>query len=178
MKSFINLLVLILTVAVLFTVPAMAEGELPDGTETLTLDNRISFTYDKYNFKVDVDENGDVAGTYLGESAELVGFNIVNAEDTDAEAYIAEAAESYNADVNIGNCFAEGNEWYSFMNTYENEENTVVRVVYARNNDTGCWIVTVFSYYPNADDDVEAIDFAGEIDDELSNVMDTLSFNG
>ena len=151
---------------------------LADGVETITLDSGISLTYDKYEFKIDVDENGDIEGTYLGEAPGLIGFNIVIAEDTDADAYMAEAAAAHEADLEKGMFFADGDEWLNFA--YDNASSGEYRnrvAVYARNYDGGCYIVTAYGCY---EDRTERERDEGSAIDEgltgLEQILDSLRF--
>ena len=152
-----KVLSLVLALLILAIVPVFAEtsetnevADLADGVETITLDSGISLTYNKYEFKIDVDENGGVAGSYLGETPELIGFNIVIAEDTDAEAYMTEAAATHEAELEKSMFFSDENEWLYFA--YDNESSEEYGnqvVVYARNFDGGCYIVTAYGCYEN-----------------------------
>ncbi len=177
-----KVLSLVLALMMLVITPVFAETsgsdettDLPDGLEFIMLDSGISLIYNKYDFKVDVDENGDVAGAYLGETSEPFGFNIVVAEDTDAEAYMTEAAATHEAELNKGMFFSDDGEWLYFV--YENEASegyTGQVMVCARNYDGGCYIVTAYGCYKNdAADDEAALD--GEI--ALEQVLDGLSFD-
>ncbi|MDO4853638.1 MAG: hypothetical protein Q4A88_09520 [Clostridia bacterium] len=157
--------------------PALAESaELADGVETLTLDSGISFTYNRYDFKVDVDENGDVAGMYLGETPKPLGFNIVIAEDTDAEAYMTEAAAAHEAELSKNMCFDDENEWLIFnYRTDVSEEYTSEVTVYARNYDGGCYIVTAYYYYENSGSQTGEEEPDGHV--EMEQLFDSLSFS-
>ena len=157
--------------------PALAESaELADGVETLTLDSGISLTYNRYDFKVDIDENGDVAGMYLGETPKPVGFNIVIAEDTDAEAYMTEAAAAHEAELSKNMCFDDENEWLIFnYRTDVSEEYTSEVTVYARNYDGGCYIVTAYYYYENSGSQAGEEEPNGHV--EMEQLFDSLSFS-
>lgn len=181
-----RILSLVLALVMLAIVPAFAEStetngivDLPDGVETLTLENGISLTFNRYNFKVDVDENGDVAGMYLGETAEPFGFSIVVAEDTDAEAYMTEAAATHKAELDKGMFFSDDKEWLYFV--YDNgssEDYANQVVVYARNFDGGCYIVTAYGCCEkNAEEDT-ATDGNAVLDAEaeLEQILDSLRF--
>ena len=157
--------------------PALAESaELADGVETLALESGISLTYNRYDFKVDVDENGDVAGMYLGETPKPVGFNIVIAEDTDAEAYMTEAAAAHEAELSKNMCFDDENEWLIFnYRTDVSEEYTSEVTVYARNYDGGCYIVTAYYYYENSGSQAGEEEPNGHV--EMEQLFDSLSFS-
>ena len=180
-----KILSLVLALLMLTITPVFAEtsetneaADLADGVETITLDSGISLTYNKYEFKIDVDENGDIEGAYLGETPDLIGFNIVIAEDTDAEAYMTDAAAAHNADLEKGMFFADGDEWLSFV--YDNESSEEYRnqvVVYARNFDGGCYIVTAYGCYKDRTESESDEDSA--IDEgltELEQILDSLHF--
>ncbi len=151
------------------------EGEVADGIETITTDNGISFTYDKNDFKVDIDENGDIAGTYLGETPDPIGFNIVCSEDTDAETYMTEAAESHGAELLSGNFYSDPEEWFYFSYTNEGSEGNVQEVVVAsRNYEGGCYIVTAYGFYAENEENEneEYIDANAD----LADTLDSLTF--
>lgn len=177
-----KILPLVLALLMLATIPAFAEtSDLADGVETITLDSGISLTYNKYEFKIDVDENGDVAGAYLGETPEPIGFNIVTAEDTDAEEYMTEAAATHEATLEKGMFFSDENEWLYFSYDNESSEEYINQVVvYARNFDGGCYIVTAFGCYEkDAENEETASSENTAIDDgllALEQILDSLSF--
>lgn len=189
-----KILALVLAMMLLIAVPVLAEneevtteetettetstveeGELEDGTETITTDTGISLSFDKYDFKVDIDENGDIGGEYLGETPDPIGFNIVTAEDTDAETYMTEAAEAHEAELMSGNFYSDSKEWYYFSYTSEASEGNVAEVVVAaRNYDGGCYIVTAYGFY--AEDEANENEEYIDANADLADVLDSLSF--
>lgn len=143
------------------------------GLETLTLDNGISLSYDKNSIKIDVDENGNVDGSYLGAEPGTTGFNIVVA-DTEAETYMTEAAKAHETELTSGMCFADAELWLYF--TYDNgssEEYTSEVTVYARDFEGGCYLVTVYDKYENGANDTEELRDAQVA---IEQVLDSLSF--
>ena len=178
-----KILALVLALMLLVALPVLAEtenteveeGEVADGTETITTDNGISLTYDKNDFKVDIDENGDIGGEYLGDAPAALGFNIVTAEDTDAEAYMTEAAESHGCELLSGNFYADSDEWFYFSYTSEATEGYVPEVVVAaRNYDGGCYIVTAYGFYAE-DEANENADYT-DANADLADILDSLTF--
>lgn len=177
MKKFLSLMVALLVLA---TVPAFADTiENNDGTVTLTTDNGVTLTYTKDEFEVTVDENGDVAGSYTGESPEPIHFTVATMKDTDAEAYINEQAAAHSAEVEKIAAFDEEAEWFSF--SYEEaaaDGNTNTVTVYARNCEGGCYVVTAYSYFTADAADAETTDDGDAIDGsvELTMILDSMSF--
>ncbi len=173
-----KLLSLALTLLLLAIAPAVSAEDLADGIETLALDNGISLTYSKYDFKVDVDENGNVTCLYLGETPAPVGFSIEVAAGTDAEAYMTTAAAAHSAELCRIAAFDEENEWLSFdYSTEAPEEYTGQVTVYARNFDDGCYIVTAYCYYEsNAEQEAETDEEALDGHVQLEQILDSLNF--
>ena len=183
-----KILALVLAMMLLIAMPVLAEneevtaemteteeGELEDGMETITTDSGISLSFDKYDFKVDIDENGDIGGEYLGETPDPIGFSVVTAEDTDAETYMTEAAEAHDAELSSGNFYSDSKEWFYFSYTTEASEGNVAEVVVAaRNFDGGCYIVTAYGFY--AEDETNENEDYIDANADLADVLDSLSF--
>lgn len=180
MKKLLSLALTLLLLAIAPAVSAEAAepADLADGVETLALDNGISLTYNKYDFKVDVDENGNVTGLYLGETPAPVGFSIEAAAGTDAEAYMTAAAAAHSAELCRIAAFDEGNEWLSFdYSTEAPEEYTCQVTVYARNFDGGCYIVTAYCCYESdAEQEAETDEEVSEVHVQLEQLLDSLRF--
>lgn len=163
-------IIAVLTVILMVCSFVYAEEITMDNAEKYISDHGVSFTYDPEQFELLTDENGDVGASYLGDASKLVGFNIVYAEEIDAKAYMTEAAESYGLELVEEPCFGETEQWYHFTQLVTGEDAATRRIVYARNNSAGAWIVTVFDYIEP--DEAKAM----KISSDMAAVLDTLVF--
>ncbi len=133
-----------------------------DGTVTVTTDAGVTFSYDKADFDVTVDENGNVTGKFIPETAEEVSFSVEYVKDTTAEAYLAEAT----TEVTKGEAFNEETEWMDTLVEEVGEVYTVSTSTYVRDCEGGCYVVTVHSFHENA---AEATDEEAEEEGDEEN---------
>ena len=125
-----------------------------DGTVTVTTDAGVTFSYDKADFDVTIDESGNVVGKYIPETAEEVSFSVEMVKDTTAEAYLADATTEVTKEAS----FNEETEWMTTETEEVGEKNTVTVATYVRDCDGGCYVVKIHSFHENTVEAATATD--------------------